>query len=178
MGRSRTNEVVDGGMNDLPYNSINPFLDKVKMEYHFKNGNKYTDLKTEKDIHMMDGEVIGLAAKKEFEFDDQVFIKLFREGLMEWFELSENACKVLGYIMSKCLKKDSDTFLFDYKMASADMDRKVGNWIFKSIFELCRKNIIARGSMKGSYYINPHFLFNGNRIQFIKTFIRKQSKTK
>jgi len=41
---------------------------------------------------------------------------------------------------------------------------------------LLNNDIIARGKTDYRYYINPMIAFNGNRITFAKTYVKKQKK--
>ena len=42
---------------------------------------------------------------------------------------------------------------------------------------LLKAQIIARGSNEFKYFINPMVAFNGDRITFAKTYVKKRKKT-
>jgi intergrase/recombinase len=44
--------------------------------------------------------------------------------------------------------------------------------------DLVNSNIIARGPSETIYFINPMVAFNGDRVTFAKTFVKKRMKSK
>ena len=46
--------------------------------------------------------------------------------------------------------------------------------LFVGFASLVKAGIIARSEMPNMYFINPLIVFNGNRITFAKTYIKKQ----
>lgn len=48
--------------------------------------------------------------------------------------------------------------------------------VFKGLAMLLSSEIIARGKTDYIYFINPLIFFNGNRISFTKTYVKKQKK--
>ena len=48
--------------------------------------------------------------------------------------------------------------------------------VFEGLADLLSNGIIARGKHHNQYFINPMIIFNGNRITFAKTYVRKQMK--
>ena len=69
-------------------------------------------------------------------------------------------------------KKDEFYFILD------DCLKYTGYKNHKSIHEglasLLNASIIARGKTEHFYYINPMIAFNGDRVTFAKTYIKKQ----
>ena len=50
--------------------------------------------------------------------------------------------------------------------------------ILSGLAELLEANIIARSEDSSLYFINPAVMFNGSRLTFAKTYIKKQLKEK
>lgn len=46
----------------------------------------------------------------------------------------------------------------------------------KGLNELVKSQIFAKSKRMGDYFINPHFLFNGDRMRFITKIKRKNTK--
>ena len=49
--------------------------------------------------------------------------------------------------------------------------------IYSGLASLVQNEVIARGKNEFHYFINPMVIFNGNRISFVKTYVKKK-KTK
>ena len=48
--------------------------------------------------------------------------------------------------------------------------------IFIGLGQLLKAEIIARGPSDSLYYINPLVVFNGNRVTYAKTYVKKIKK--
>ena len=46
--------------------------------------------------------------------------------------------------------------------------------IYKGLAELVQSEIIARGPNEYNWFINPLIVFNGDRVSFTKTYVRKK----
>ena len=71
--------------------------------------------------------------------------------------------------------KDEFVFLLDDCMKYTGYKAKSS--VFQGLGQLVSNEIIARRKTDFLYFINPMAFFNGNRISFTKTYVRKQ-KTK
>jgi len=114
-------------------------------------------------------DVRGIARVREV--DNDKFVKIYTGHLGVWFELSVPAQKVLSYILN-VLPRNSD-------MVRMSMDRLKGFTAYKSdtsiydaINELCNRRIIARSKSTELYFINPGYIFNGDRIIFSEAILR------
>ena len=50
--------------------------------------------------------------------------------------------------------------------------------IYDGLTNLVNNEIIARGPNDSFYFINPMVAFNGDRVTYAKTYIKKQKETK
>lgn len=64
------------------------------------------------------------------------------------------------------LKKDKDYIDFDRDKVCEEMDISVATF-YAAITQLIKANILYKINTK-SYWINPHFIFNGNRIGYFE----------
>ncbi|KAA3824478.1 hypothetical protein F3F35_31800 [Bacteroides ovatus] len=47
--------------------------------------------------------------------------------------------------------------------------------VYRGLAELVKAEIIARGINENLWFINPLIVFNGDRVSFTKTYVRKKS---
>lgn len=47
--------------------------------------------------------------------------------------------------------------------------------VYKGLAELVKAEIIARGPADNLWFINPLIVFNGDRVTFAKTYVRKKT---
>ena len=120
--------------------------------------------------------------------DDSLFIKLFAQNIGLTFNMTSNGIKVLNLLMLVVQYKalNTDRVLIDkYILAEFNQYQKENNnktisetVLRKGLIELQKASIIAKTERKAEYFINPHFMFNGNRIRFVTEVRRKSSKLK
>lgn len=117
------------------------------------------------------------------EVDDAQFVKLFTQNLQLMLELTAAGNKAFVFLLwavQRAVSKDFvslgnyelDEFLKEnstYKMSEATMRR--------GLSELVRAKIIAHSKKSGNYFINPNFIFNGDRVRFITEIRRKSRKS-
>lgn len=115
-----------------------------------------------KDVH-------GMARIREV--DNDRFVKIYTANLSLWFELSIPAQRVLQYILT-ILPRNSDMIMLSYEQVKAYTEYKSFTSVYDAINELINKKIIARSKVKEMFYINPSFIFNGDRIIFSEAIMR------
>lgn len=115
------------------------------------------------------------------EVDDAQFVKLFTQNIGLMLDLTAAGNKAFVFLLwavQKAVSRDFvslgnyelEEFLKEnqaYKMSEPTMRR--------GLSELVRAKIIAHSKKSGNYFINPNFVFNGNRIRFINEIRRKSS---
>jgi hypothetical protein len=73
-------------------------------------------------------------------------------------------------------KKDEFIFMLEdcmqYTKYNSETSIRIG------LTSLLKANIIARGRADVLYFINPMVAFNGDRVTFAKTYIKKQNQKK
>ncbi len=119
------------------------------------------------------------------EVDDAMFIKLFTQNIGLTFNLSSNGVKALNvliWVLQQHISRDLiliDKYTHEDFMKSHDSQniKLAYNTMAKGLSELCKAQIIAKSKRQGHYYINPHFVFNGDRVRFV-TEIRRKKKSK
>lgn len=136
-------------------------------------------------VNQATGEVKGTVVTTFKQVDDEQFLKLFTKNIAHTFDLKAAGIKaltVLGFAMKDRIKCDRIT-LDMYLVADfleAHKDRNPPLKLSESTFmrglkELETAQIIAKAQKRGDYFINPSFIFNGDRIAF-NMVIERQKK--
>lgn len=121
-----------------------------------------------------DGELVGHTSFiQQIEVDEQKFTKLYLSHFSAFFDLKNTAIKVFGYIMTQ-LQPKKDMFPFLMYECLEYTGYKNHKSINEGLAELLNAKIIARGVNENFYFINPMIVFNGDRVTFAKTYIKKQ----
>jgi hypothetical protein len=121
------------------------------------------------------------------EVDEAQFVKLFTQNIALTFNLTSAGLKALNVLIYavqyKAMNKDI-VILTEITLAEflEDEAAKGNKFVLsrptftRGISELIKSNILARCERAGDYFINPNFVFNGDRLLFV-TAIRKKSKS-
>lgn len=121
-------------------------------------------------------EVLGYTRfVRQIEVDESQFAKLYLSNFAAFFDLSQAAIRVFGYILT-CMKPKNDVFLFDRKKCIEYTKYSSDKPIYKGLAELITAEIIARGPNEYVWFINPMIVFNGDRVTFAKTYVKKKTK--
>ena len=131
------------------------------------------------------GEVHGTHVTTYKRVDGEQFVKLFTANIGLTFGLSSAGLKVFSILLwavqHKALSKDEidldslalEEFLENHK------DLKVSLPTFKrGLNELEKAQIIAKTMRQGRYFINPNFVFNGDRVAFSTVIERKKRESR
>lgn len=125
-----------------------------------------------------DGEVQGYSAFMKFiEVDEEKFAKVYLSQFENFWELSKSAIRVFGYIINS-LKPNQDVFYMKMDKCLAYTKYSQVNSIISGLSDLIDKGIIAKSKYENEYFINPLIVFNGSRVTFAKTYIKKQKENR
>ena len=170
---------------DLKKNKENPFL-KESLEVvgqniakKYKSATKTGEKAILKAIDESTGEILGHTQFiRQIEVDEEQFTKLYLSNFSAFWELKVSAIKVFGYIMTVLIpNKDEFMFFLDDCLEYTGYTAKSS--IYTGITQLIEKDIIAKGRNGNMFFINPMVAFNGNRITFAKSYVKKKkAKTK
>ncbi|WP_085537220.1 replication/maintenance protein RepL [Massilibacteroides vaginae] len=167
---------------DFPSNSENPFMNKAIEQIGQSTVRRYrSSTGTSKNaiLHAVDtntGQIVGHTAFiRQIEVDEQEFIKFYLKEFKAFCGLSEKAMKIFNYVL-KQLKPNTDEFLFIMPDCINDTGYKTKTSIYQGLTELIQAEVIAKGKTDVLYYINPNMIFNGNRLTFARTYVKKQNE--
>ena len=164
-------------------NKENPFLKEAVEQIQnsivkkYKNTAGYGEKAVLKAINPETGEMLGHTTFiRQIEVDEEQFTKVYLSQFNSFWKLKTQAIRVFGYIMTKLIpKQDLFIFLLDECMEYTGYKSKNSIWI--GLGSLVENGIIARGPSDNLYFINPMVAFNGDRVTFAKTYVKKH-KTK
>jgi len=166
----------------------NPFLDDMDISTRKKQV-RVRAMGKDSDISIINhetGELSGTQLVTYKQVDDEEFVKLFAKNLALTFDLTAAGNKALfvliWVVQYKAIEKDIvplDKFTHeDFVEAHANNKKPLMLSITtftRGINELEKARIIAKSRKAGEYYINPSFVFNGDRVAFTKIIERKKA---
>lgn len=169
-------------LTDYTKNDENPFMSQA-IELIDRNIVKryQTSSNTDKKATLMafdpnTSEVLGYTRfVRQIEVDESQFAKLYLANFAAFFDLSQASIRVFGYILT-CLKPKNDMFMFDRKKCMEYTKYTSDRSVYKGLAELIAGEIIARGPNEYVWFINPMIVFNGDRVTFAKTYVKKKTK--
>ena len=173
---------VVSGLKKLPVFDINPFVENSieRIQEHTKSKNRY--IKGSKGVeHVVvnssTGEIEAHSAfLQHIEVDDDKFVKLYLSQFSAFWGLNKSAIRVFDYIMN-VLIPNKDFVYIDMQEALKHTKYKSPKMIYLGLANLVELGVIARTHNHMKYFTNPLMFFNGNRITFAKTYVRKKTKS-
>lgn len=167
-------------ISSLPKHETNPFIEKALINVEEKKVTKKRFVKGTRGIEQAivnrDGEVTGETAFLQYvEVDEEKFAKLYISQFASFFDLTKPAIRVFGYILTQLIP-NKDYIYIELGGAMKYTGYKNKNSIIEGLTALCRVGIIARSDMHLRYFINPLVVFNGNRVTFAKTYVKRRTK--
>lgn len=169
-------------LSDFDYNNENPFLKQAIDEVQKNVVKRYRAAgKTDKKAILQafdseTGEILGHTQFiRQIEVDEDQFAKFYLSNFSNFFDLKPSAIKVFGYVLNQLIP-NKDYFYFILEDCMKYTGYKAKSSVFDGLAQLVGKNIIARGKTDFMYFLNPMVVFNGSRITFAKTYVKKQKK--
>lgn len=168
---------------------INPFLEDMLIPV---KGKQVKLSKLGRDDNVLinhgTGEMLGTHVTTYKKVDGEQFVKLFTANIAMTFDLKSPGIKAFGVLLwavqNKALAKDEidlDALVlneFTDTHISKEPPLRLSPATFRrGIAELEKAQIIAKTMRQGRYFINPNFIFNGDRIAFT-TVIEKTKRNR
>jgi hypothetical protein len=126
------------------------------------------------------GEIMAPAGFHEIlEVDKTQFVKLFKNGVKAFTNLTSAGAKVFSVLYDEIQKNPSQDFIY---LSFTDVDQEVepmaSATFYRGMKELLEHRFIAESEKVGKYFVNPDYLWNGNRLAFIKEYRLKDPRAK
>ena len=123
------------------------------------------------------GEVLSVGGAGFYEFeevDDTKFVKLFLAGVKQAAGLSKSGL-TLFEIVYKELQRNvgEDRVILSYYTAQEHTENLTERTYRRGLRELLDKEFLYRSPSDGVFFVNIRFMFNGDRLAFVKGYRRK-----
>ena len=125
------------------------------------------------------GEIIAPAGFWQYqEVDKTQFVKLFVNGVKALKELTSAGTTVFEILYLRVQDNVGKDMVY---MAFQALDQTITSisqsTYHRGLKELLVKDFIAESNMPGWYYINPDYMWNGDRLAFVKEYRKATTKT-
>jgi hypothetical protein len=176
---NKDSNVVGIQVNKLVRYATNPFIltvpTKAKRQF-------YEDKSRSMTIHQEteDGgrniEVTQFAS--HYKVDTQTFFKVFDEGMAQLLELNKPGKEVYRHLAEEMRKHMNQDKIYMSHSLVADVGRKISQVTYsRGIKELVDRNFIAPVlNQINLWWINPNFVFNGDRLKITASYERDESQ--
>jgi hypothetical protein len=168
-------------VSDFQKNRNNPFIEEAIEQIENSIVKKYRNSTgTSKDAILQAMDSSGNPAGhttfiRQIEVDEDQFVKVYLSQFEAWYNLQPQGLKVFGYILSKLQPRQDLIPFFMYECLEFTQ-YKGEKSIYIGLANLLENNIIARGMNENFYFINPMIAFNGDRVTFAKSYVKKQKR--
>ncbi len=158
----------------------NPFLKEVVE--NAKIGYKRIASKDNADLAIINrstGELTGAAGLwYRAEVEKTEFLKIYADGLAGILGLKSPGKKVFILLYNQLFGHIGKTeIVLHYEALTAEERKKISLRTFTSgVTELLKAKFIAQSMIPSVFFVNPNYIYNGNRIALIKEFVLKDSE--
>ena len=163
--------------------TTNPFLEGMVVPVKGKSV-KLSRLGTDDNVlvNQATGEVQGTHVVTYKKVDQEQFVKLFTANIALTFDLNAAGIKAFNIltwaVQSQGMGRDEvdlDQYTLEAFLANHPGANLSIATLRRGLRALEAANIIARTRRAGRYFINPNFIFNGDRVAFTTLIERKKA---
>lgn len=156
----------------------NPFLPAASVNTN--EGTKRRTLKSKDGTQMMvtsqDGEFSAPAGFWHTqEVDKTQFVKLYVNGVKAFTGLTSAGARVFELIYLAVQKNVGKDIIY---ISFTELDQSVSpmpkTTFLRGMKEVCVKGFLAESKTQNKYFINPDFIFNGDRLAMVKEYRLKR----
>lgn len=168
------------GIRGMPEFEKNPFVEKAIDDIRRVKKQQIIRSTDGAEVHtvvdMTSGDVVAHQAfYRQVEVDEKKFAKLYLSEFESFWGLSKPAIRVFGYILSM-IKPNDDKFYFDMEECKSHTKYGSSKSVLDGLSNLIECQIIAKSTKHYLYFINPMIVFNGSRITFARTYVKRKEK--
>lgn len=131
-------------------------------------------------INPDDGEIKPAGFYFRQEVEQNEFVKLYSEGVAALLGLKSPGKKVFGIVYNQLFGKegkDKTQIVLNYELLSDEERNGISKRTFiNGINELIQSKFIAESVVASYYFINPAYIYNGNRLAVVKEYVIKRHK--
>lgn len=134
-------------------------------------------------INQENGDVLGTHVTTYRPVDSKQFVKLFTSNIAMAFDLGSAGIKALGVLIWAIQNGSTnndfvmlDKIILENFLSAQTKKISISQATYlRGLSELERAKIIAKHVRLGCYFINPNFIFNGDRIAFTTLIERRKN---
>jgi hypothetical protein len=155
-----------------------PFMDDLVIKTRKK---RITVARGSAIVDEVTGEISGRTEIGQvIEVDSEEFIKVFPNEMAKWFDFEKSTQKLFSQMLIKVQTEAINRDIFYYSLDDMVSDTGYSKQtLYKCLTELINKKVIAKHQNQNLFFLNPRFLFNGDRADFVKSYrISRVSKLK
>lgn len=146
---------------------------KEKIDKVLSQTGQVTDRETGEIMKIRDdSELDSLFVATKKYVDRDAFTKIYHESIKHHANIGDAAVKVLTWYIAGKLGKEELEVVFDLDECATRCNYSKAT-IYRALGELLDAEIIARTKYQWKYFINPLFIFNGDRIKVTNIYIKK-----
>lgn len=123
------------------------------------------------------GEVLAVGGMGFYEFeevDNTRFVKLFLEGVKQAAGLSKAGLSVFELIYRQVQDTpNTDKVELNFYLAAKKIDGLTERTYQRGVRELLDREFLFRSPSDGVFFVNIRYMFNGDRLAFVKGYKRK-----
>lgn len=167
----------------LRHELMSPTINPLVEVQEFRTKRRFVKTgRSEELINPITGQISGIAAIHQVEErDDAEFVKVFAQGVAASYDLGRTAQKVFQLIldqyqrtpMSRGYADSIELYWFNGGIEGRDVGMSERTFQ-RGLRELLDKKFI-HPKTSSSYWTNPALFFKGDRVLFIKEYVRKRS---
>lgn len=162
----------------------NPWIEKAAMEVAKNKGYRILTAKGDEKkfiVGPQTGEIEGFSGfYTKIETDKTHFMKIYAEGIRAFTGLSTAGLKIFLLVYDKITSNDGfnkDTILLNYEMLTDEEKKEFSIRTFqRGITDLIKHEFLAETMQAGVYFINPAYIFNGDRLAIVNEYFYKPMK--
>jgi Firmicute plasmid replication protein (RepL) len=155
----------------------NPFVSSASSN----TSNSYKRVSTKGDQMMVvsqnTGEIIAPAGFWQAqEVDKTQFVKLYINGVKAFAELSGSGTKMFSFLYTRIQENiGKDVIYLNFQDVDQLITPLSKATFMRGMKELLDKDFIAETMVVGRYFLNPDFMWNGDRLAFVKEYRLKKT---
>jgi hypothetical protein len=122
------------------------------------------------------GEILGRGGAISYEFeevDKERFVKLYLAGLKQAAGLSKAGLAVFEIVYNQLRERPGQ----DSVLLSTRDHNLPKTTYFRGLRELLDKDFLYRSTIDGQFFVNIRFMFNGDRLAFVKGYKLRQAES-
>lgn len=114
-----------------------------------------------------------------YEVDSTKFVKLYVDGVRAFAGLSSAGAKVFEVMYLEMQRNiGQDRVVLNYTLIDQELTPMSEATFTRGLGDLVKKEFVAATTVPSIYWINPAYVWNGDRLLFVKEYHRKAPKKK